>query len=355
MKRHSIFRQKGAVTLLIAVGMLVASSMLTIFSAESSMMQEKMNSNIARNEQAFESAEAGLNYGFVHFSKNQKLITPDPANYSSNATQNVSLTNGGEYTIQYSQLDPAEPNLIKVTVTGKSADNTSKKVLAQLVKYIPILATRPQNPLTIRGSAELSGDSEIANPTSTITIWSGGNTTFQGSASTVNSNNQKSRKNNIKEDVVANDSNLANTSKDNFFKNFFGRSKDQVKSMADTYIDNGDYSGLNGKQNEVIWLEKPGGIVHVNQGIIGSLENPVILIVNGTLTLSGPVEIYGYVYVTGSVDKISGTANIYGAVATEENFIPLGTSNITYNPYILDQLDANFGSITRIIGSWLDF
>ncbi len=85
-------------------------------------------------------------------------------------------------------------------------------------------------------------------------------------------------------------------------------------------------SDLNGKQGVSHLGRSAGSYCYFNSGtVIGSATNPVILIVNGNLSVSGSVNIYGFIYVTGNLTS-SGIHifmedwSVYGNVSDSGNY-----------------------------------
>lgn len=351
---HCVKSQRGAITLFIGAGLMIASSLLTLTSVKSSLMQERMSQNIVRSEQAFATAEAGLEHGIIYFYQNRKAIFDYLANNSTSQTQQISLANGSLYHISYSQPDANDPFLIKVTVAGTSSDGSSQKTISNLIKYDAVLARMPSNPLSVKEEVNMGGNSVILNSHSPISIWSGGKVKITGTAYTENNAGIQSQRNQNNIDVIENDPALANATTDEFFYNFFGTDKNSIMQIANTVLTTQDISSLDGKTNEIIWIEKPGETVHISSVTIGSPTEPVILVINANARINGQATIYGYVHVTGYLDKMNGGANIYGTLSVEDRFIPNGGVNIEYRPTILSKVQKGFGSIGSIAGSWSD-
>jgi len=102
-------------------------------------------------------------------------------------------------------------------------------------------------------------------------------------------------------------------------------------------------------------------------GTIGSLESPIILIVNGNLTITGNPVIYGLVYVIGSY-KIAGNPDIIGSNVVEGTNIasgdPIvgatvsgnGTLDLIFWPAFGDGEGDPLPGMTAVIaGSWRDW
>ena len=90
---------------------------------------------------------------------------------------------------------------------------------------------------------------------------------------------------------------------------------------------------------------------------LGSASQPVVLVVDGALTLSGDVTLYGLVY----ADEIhwndgsSPQAQARGAMISASTYSGNGTPDLHYDAAMLRALQLHTGSFTRVPGSWRDF
>lgn len=354
---------KGIATLASATLMLVASSMVTIFSAKSEVMSLKTNANEYRAQQALEAAEAGLEFGQQYLTKNTTTIAADADNdgninsYSSSYTQNVVLASGTKYSITYANPSPGDYKLIRITAMGTSADGTSTKQLTQLYKYYPMTASLPNIPSTIKGTANIGGTHTTSNTTQDITIWSGKSVTFSGNGETQLSSGISSDKNSTGGDLRTNDTTLDNATSQELFENYFGDTNiEALATFQATSSTSSNYSTqLDGKEGIVIWINQTSGESTLNNNaIIGSPSNPVLLVVNGDLKINGGATIYGLVYSTGNIE-MQGSSTIEGAVVTAGDFTTSsGTSEIIFNPDVLNKLSSSVGYYAKVPGSWND-
>lgn len=91
---------------------------------------------------------------------------------------------------------------------------------------------------------------------------------------------------------------------------------------------------------------------------IGSAERPVVLVVDGTLTLSGAVEIHGLVHARQLRwdDAAPGSgALLHGAALVEEDYGGHGAPDFVRSASVLRRLQQHEGSWVRVPGSWRDF
>jgi hypothetical protein len=103
-----------------------------------------------------------------------------------------------------------------------------------------------------------------------------------------------------------------------------------------------------------IWVQ--GNLLVNSSGNIGTVSEPVLLIVNGDLTFSVTgVTIFGLAYMRTANWALAGAGDIQGALVAEDNITGTGATTVTYNADVLRRLRQNTGSLVRLPGSWRDF
>lgn len=129
--------------------------------------------------------------------------------------------------------------------------------------------------------------------------------------------------------------------------------------MADIKAQNmvqiSDGSSIAGTSGVFHWIESPshGRLQITSNTTIGTVNNPVIIVVEGDMKLAGSATINGFVFVTGNFE-ISGSAHINGAVIANGDVDTKGTSDISYDYDILTNAASGFGTYAKIPGSWND-
>lgn len=367
MMRSNHFKyQRGSISLVTSLLLLSALSSVVLFTTKSASLDQKILANDMRVKAAFSAAEAGIEFGMMYLEKNASTIIVDTNSsgyidtYTNNATTNVALSDGSSYSVTFSNPVANNFDLITVNSTGTSADGTTTKSLEQVVKKFSVLQSAPPTPLTTKGNINLGGNITISNTVTDVTIWSGGSVSLTGSASTETSGGTASDKNTIGVDVAQNDGNLAAATADEFFENFFGKSKATVKSMSTSvYTNSGATSmngALNGKTGEIIWIEQQSGAATLNSNtVIGSPDNPVILIINGEAKINGGATIYGVVYIASDWNNSGGgNSEVNGAVIVEGVYSAQGTPDMNYDDTILRNIDVKLGSFSKVPGGWTD-
>lgn len=363
MTNSYLKKQIGAATLLITTVVMVCITLLVLFAANYGAFQQKISANSNRNQQAFEAAEAGLEFGINYLKQNSATILASPSGgfiqaFSNSSTNNVALANGTHYTITYTNPTANVYTIIKVSSTGTSDDGSASRTVSQLVAFGSILAKAPTNPLTVKGNVSLGGSSSVTNMQSSTTIQSGGTVSISGSSQTQTSSGG-STSSSIGSDVQQNKSSLASESTTDYFSSYFGVSAATVKSNAAyTFTNLGDYSSvLNGKTGSLIWIDQTSGTANIGSSAnVGTAASPVILIINGNLRISSSTQIYGLVFVTGTATvDIVGSTDVVGGLITTSDLSITGSSAITFSSTVLSTTQNIMNYYAKIPGSWKDF
>ena len=103
----------------------------------------------------------------------------------------------------------------------------------------------------------------------------------------------------------------------------------------------------------VIWVL--GNLVLNSAGDIGSLSDPVVLVVAGNVSNPSNVDVFGVVYSTAETWVTSGGGTVHGAAVAEGGLSGNGTSTFVYDASVLETLRLRTGSFVRVPGSWKDF
>lgn len=363
--------KRGAATLVFTVILMVMSTLIIIFAANFGRIQERIAANLNRNMQAFEAAEAGLEFGINYLQQNRSVIVGSPSSgyiapYTSPSTTDVTLANNSKFSIVYSNPIANDYTLILVTSTGTSDDGSSTRQVSQLLKFGSILTNQPNAALITQGSVSLSGSANVTNTFNNQNIQSGGVLTISGSANTITSTGVTSTASSIGADVNQNNATLASMSQQDFFANYFGTTDTNTirGQMQNIYSNSSstNYSNiLNGKTGTSIWIDQTSGTTATISGntTIGSTTAPVLIIVNGNFGLSGNVTIYGFIFVfgTGAINTLTGSTQIIGGMVSTYNINMSGSLQITYNNSVLTNLQnlSALSYFAKVAGSWKDF
>jgi hypothetical protein len=237
--------------------------------------------------------------------------------------------------------------------------------VAVLLGLNSALATPPAAPLTVRRALNLNnGAVTIVNTdesTRGITIDAGGaisNDAFARLSSYPGTPSAAS--------VLASDPSLSVLANgDRMFVSVFGMDRDTYRSQpaAVQVTCAGNCAtpiaqAISRNPGRVIWVQGPTTI-ESNQ-VWGSAAEPVMLVVQGDLTVTANLQLFGVLYLHGGGGlniwtTTAGSTLIQGAVVGEGDLSVLGTPTIVFNPGVLRTINLTQGSLVRIPGSWRDF
>jgi hypothetical protein len=364
--RRSLAKQRGVSMLVLTVVLLFAATLIVLFAANSSVMQSKITSNQYRSQEAFAAAQAGLEFGISYLIQNNIAITGSPSGgyippYTSSSTTNVALANGSKFSIGYSNPIANNYTLILITATGTSDDGTATRVVQQLVQYGSYLLAPGSFTLVTIGTLSLSGNTTVTNTNTNNTIEAGSSVAGSGNFKTVTSSGTSSTSGNFGSDITQNVASLANTSFGDLFSDYFGMTEAQFQSKAvNTYTNNSNYAtALNGMTGTTVWINQTSGSANFSGSTtIGSATNPVLIVIDGNLNISGNFTLYGFIFVLGAssaTTNLSGNITIIGGMATTDNINASGNFTLTYNPSVLSNVQAATSYYAKVPGSWKDF
>ncbi|QPF73846.1 hypothetical protein G8A07_13575 [Roseateles sp. DAIF2] len=162
--------------------------------------------------------------------------------------------------------------------------------------------------------------------------------------------------------LVRGDSTLTRGSPEDMFRLFFGMSAatySQQPAMRGVGCAAGDCGTAlveaHGRGADLLWVE--GGARIASNIELGTLERPVLLVVNGALSLDGPMRLNGLVYVRGDANWSNGSgqpARLTGALLSEGKVTAAGLVDIDYHAGLIQMLSNQRGSFVRVPGSWMD-
>lgn len=88
---------------------------------------------------------------------------------------------------------------------------------------------------------------------------------------------------------------------------------------------------------------------------LGTPAKPVLLIVDGPVQFDAPVVIHGLMYVSSAQWQDALGAVVHGAVVMENALVGHGRTRIVYDASVLQRLNEHAGTFARVAGSWRDF
>ena len=398
---YHLNHQRGFATLLTSLIILVGITLITLFTARTTLMEQRMSANHYRSSQAYAAAYAAYSYGLSYFNQggfdqnNDGVIDyTQAAPYSLNLTSaNSTQTSATLYfDNNVSNCSASPPNFSqgKLVGEGLSDDGKGRHTINQCVTTLDILrGGGPEQPLISRSSVSLTGNASVINRYGNTTIWSGdpvilGNSNsiktyirdagtplsastavLESTDSTVATQIISSSNLGIGFDIIESDPALSGLTAEDFFDNTFVLSRDDIEDLAqiaDQLFTDDDIANIDGLTG-LIWIE---GDSHLSGGNIGTRTQPAIVIFNGNAQITGNPTIYGLVYVRGQL-KVSGTVSVVGASVIEgdPSLVPAGqgpiigngTINQVFAPSLLqnDNGPPLVGLTVAVAGTWKDW
>jgi len=105
----------------------------------------------------------------------------------------------------------------------------------------------------------------------------------------------------------------------------------------------------------ILWVK--GDLTIDTDVSIGSDNNPVLVIVDGNVTINGPMKLTGMLVVMGDLGWTNTgglTSLITGNVLVTGDMVATGSMDIYYRQAVADQLRNRLGSFARVPGGWID-
>jgi hypothetical protein len=393
--------QRGAVTLVLAIVLLVLTSMVAAYTGSTILFEQKVSANEFRAGQAFEAAESGLSSAVAYLAsrggadKNRDGVIDPVYDLDGDGIGDINTDTFSDNSSVAVSIGGTFPNYA-IEAVGVSDDLSATRTVRMIGASVDALPNPPQNPLTTRGEIVINGSATVHNPEGHSTIWGGDNVDLGSNNATATNvadpndpgyptcmdtpmtcgTTRSSTKVAIGMDVLENDSSLANLTEAQMFQNFFGSSMANYRESRVTLevdavnannlsTDNAN-PGVHLATGEVIWVE--GDAVLENITTVGWAApvtgagdcdaadlDPSVMIINGDLETKGTPTFYGIVYVIGSI-FLGGNNTAHGAMVVSGQIQNStgGSLDIWYNSSLLD-LSRDNGPLAGSPGSWRDW
>jgi Tfp pilus assembly protein PilX len=163
--------------------------------------------------------------------------------------------------------------------------------------------------------------------------------------------------------VVSQDARLAALGSAQLFAGYFGldRSSWAQQPVVTALTCSGDCAAALG---QAVSGAGSNAMIHVmgdldvqGPAVFGTRQQPVLIVVEGSARLRGPVTLHGVLYATSLRwdGPIASGALARGALISETSYLGDGTPDIVYDAAILATLRSRSGMFARVNGSWRDF
>lgn len=392
-------RQQGVATLMVTVILLVALTIILLFSARVGIFDQRMSGNEARYKEAFAIAEAGLDFSSQHFARqfhglsdatsSAQWVTiiantnglgarvPNGSTSTSTSTPPYFLA-----TITNSGTSFGGIPIFSVSSTGRGADGTGTATIQRQFTFAHAFGGKiPDVPIIVAGAVGTGGNfNVVANPNSggpgiPVSIWSNDTITTSAGSATCHmqfydgNNAQCSNPSGSVEnitfgqnpataltahdgdfpDLLPNDPNFPT----DLFNFMFGvpradwavkkaeaASYGQVVDSCAPVVAAGTDAG---KTFPLWWVT---GDCAISGGpVLGSIADPIILVVDDhELRITGGAQINGIVYLFDNPDDaatpeaaLGGTTEIIGSFVSDMGGSAMsGSYAVVYNPDVVE-------------------
>jgi hypothetical protein len=400
-----LHREKGMSTLVIVLLLLFVATLVTMYTANSTVREQQVSANQYRADQALSAANAGLDYGLAYYAKNagpDAFDNADPTDLTGDGIIDPitvpTLSGDGQQVfatvsfVDASGGTSAFDGPHTLTSVGFSDDQSATRTITIQVDVFGLTpgGGLPGFPLVAKGIAASGGNFSIINRFSNATIWTGADSTTLGSAETYirdpfNPPTTRAEfiditgspdpnlvlhasysKAGLNSDVIEGDDNLVNMTGDQFFQSFLRENKPTLRSMAESIGQRFDANQINWNDLEVadgirglVWID---GDLSASGSLntLGTEQYPITLIINGDFTTTGSgapsIDVIGLIYIIGDWDS-GGNFEVQGGVIVEGNVDNSGTPTIVYDEDLYDgSLGTPPGAVGTVpAGTWKDW
>lgn len=392
---------RGLATLTGVMVLLILVALLILVVARFTVSATKVTEADYRARDAQNAAEAGVAYGIAYLHANRARVnstdtggwmlagsvrwtpcsgtdTAVPcgngvaALYSTetlkyaNVANLVQPANGAHYTLHYLTaavggglaVSPA----ITVIAEGESADGTAHAFVRQGVRAYGLFKRVPPAPVVSQGNVNLGGSLNIwTNPDGRgagqpLSIWASGTVTLDGATKTCGGTYPTcspvlSSKGHTDADILANDPAFPADLFDYFF-DIAAVGIDQFRNSV-TLLSN--CSTIAAQSSGVYWITGDCDMSSMSSDI-GTVANPLVLIVDGDFRIGGNNRMTGLVYIKGAGNiQLTGNPVLRGALVGERGInVGTGTVDIEYNSLVLDNANKLGGGYVRQPAAWND-
>ncbi|HFQ91275.1 MAG TPA: hypothetical protein ENK29_00200 [Chromatiales bacterium] len=334
--------QTGMATLAVVVLLLSLITIAALTAARNGVTEQRISANLYRERQAFAAAQAGLAVAWNTLTW-RRMNGLAPGGTLSGGTG--TLGNDAVYHYAYRLVGTTPAPLVEIMSSGRAGDGTGKRTLWQMAQFIPPLAIQPDGPLTSRKAVYLNG-AVLNNLPGGPLIRAGGPITYTpgrtGSACRLPGQ-------------CMTDPDMNGLTEDEFFATYFNMNRDMMTQLATGYDCDVCTATADGQTGAILYIEnRRGTSIHLENSTLGSVDDPVILLVGSDIRGITGVSLYGLLYVMGGIEGIADDVAITGALVSDQDIVIQGDIAITHDTGVLGGLDK-LGHFAMLPGSWRDF
>lgn len=403
LRRPSPHRERGLATLFATVVLLIASTLLVLYIARPVVGDLRIVGNELRSRQAFDAAQATID---LLIRQHNELRTFAGQTWSAPAGADTDVPTGTAVfcrrdVVPTSVTCPATPGppvcaapnsrdlSAWIVACGWSDDRSGRRRIITLASKGNPLPGNLNNPITAGAAVDFTtGNATVVNYFGNLTVWSGGSfttgsggtvgvmvrnpahptpySTEQEVADGVGSGNQCSDHflcisgtgTGVPISVIDQDLSLARlaANPDLFFMNFAGMPPAEYRAaMADAVVAGADidnaFTSANQGGDKVYWIDGDATL----SGDVGTPEHPVVLVIDGNLTMPGNTTVHGVLIVRGALTA-RGSPRVRGAlVAGNLKADANGAVTVIFEPGTTERVRQQTGRFVSAPGAWRDF
>jgi hypothetical protein len=410
MKFHTPSSQRGAVALIVTLVLFFVMTMVTAYAHRNHLFEWRASMNQVRATQAFEAAEAGLEWELAmlndprpvdehcrpqagsdnSFRSRHLVVSATTGAWESSGgvegTHAACVRNGDTWhcacagesqslgnAVSDDTPAPAfvvklfagpKPGLLRLESTGcnhaalpcgsgaTAADATARTQV--LVGLVPALAAAPVATLTVRDDVDMGAASPGVHnadaATAGIAVHAGGVVRAPNARITTAPGGPADTA------LIEHDAALHDRHAERFFASFFGLDLAtwMNQPVAARLACHGDCGEALRRAAEVHSLLCVDGDLQLDGTVnLGSPAHPLAIVATGAIEVHGQPVIHGVLYGRGL--HWPGGGSVHGAVIVEGSYTGDGTPELIYDPSVLRVLMRQAGSYARLPGSWRDF
>lgn len=329
-------RQRGVATLIIILILLFAITGITLYAAQSGIMEQKVAANDYRAKQLQEAADAGLDYAVSWLTSYQPIWTTYSASLERDSTS-IATTIGNFSVGVILERPTADPKKVTIYATATETGNSKLAASSQTaIVQKKTLAGDPLSPMMVNGCVSgVTGTPKVHSNTGGAEIV----TSQDNSAGTCVDSGHLSDPGPPATAPAVGDNGFTGSAWDNVF----GMSQAEMEALA-------------ALDSDIYWIDDTTPWSPPSNPL-GSVGSPVIVIMTGCAKFNGTSTVYGIVYYSTPCPAPGwGNVDIYGSVIFEGDVTSLtANGTVTYDPsYVAGLNKKNKGVQNRAPGSWID-
>lgn len=333
--------QGGIAALAVILVLLFSISGITLYAANTGILEQKVSINDYRGTQLSETADAGLDFALSWIGLYQPswVVDPDDNDFEVDTTS-ITPTINSSYVVQIQlRRSVAEPRKVTITATARDAALPNRSAVSRTtIVQNDAVGGSPDTPLLVNGNVtNVTGNPDLTNNEG------GDEIVTSGPVGGTDIGHFSDPSNIPTQDVNYTEAAFTGSAWDRVF----GIPLSEMQALA-------------ALDSDIHWVTQSSAW-HPPSDPLGSATNPVIVIIKECIQINGNGEIYGIVYFEGPCVGGGGAAGwggtiIHGSVIFEGDVDGLNANAaIDYDDdYIKAFAKKTRGVKNRIPGSWID-